>query len=609
METKEQQVDSLLKQAKRYRLSGHFKANLQTIVIAKKIAEQAQNRTQQVQIFGELSRQKLYDNDFDLAKKYADSAAKMASDSKEVYAKIWGKMALANYYNYLNIRDLAVKNAQDALALIPANKDDDLKSRLYYLLYTVYSSWNDLKLTTKYAQLSTTYAQRAKDYDLLSNSYTAQSVAIEMDYQQRKNQLLLDSMLYKLHQAANLFKLYPGAVGNNTYAIANLNIANHYFQYHELSHQYVQDSIRKYALRAQQAVADQDLNYLIHGNVNGLLAELETHNGNYKQAEIYLQDSYVHLAEAELPQYYALTQVTEGLSRLYEKIGQDQKALSFLRKKEMYNSKLFDQNQIVQSHKLEAQYENQRILLEMKNIKAQQQSRKIQNILYASVAVLALISLILLYYSYRNKIRLHTEQQLNLQKEKEDALAIAQMREKEKRFLLVEKAEAERHARMQLRLEQEEQARLKAEQELLKIQKEQMEREALADALQIERKNELLLQLKDRLETFVDEEDKGVIAKIIRTELRHEETLNKSTKEFQEIHSSFFQKLKELSDHKLTPLDLKYCAYMHLRLSTKEMASVFNVEPKSIRVSKYRIKQKLHLPKEVELDTFLQDLV
>jgi len=607
--SKEQQIDSLLKQAKQYRLSGDFKKNLATIINARNIAQQGGNLVQHVQIFAELSRQKLYDNDFDLAKKYADSAAKMGSNTSNRFAQIWGKLALANYYNYLGIRDLAVKNAQDALSLLPENQADDLKSRLYYLLYTVYSSWNDIKLSTKYAQLGVDYALRAKDYDLLSNNYTAQSVAIEMAYQESKKQVLLDSMLQKLHQAANLFHAHPGAVGQNTYAIANLNIANHYFQYHNLSHQHIQDSIRKYASRAQHAVANRDLNYLIRGNVNGLLSELAMSNGHYKQAEIYLQDSYIHLSEGELPQYYALTQVTAGLSRLYEQMGQYQKALSFLKKKEMYNNKLFNHNQIIQSHKLEAQYENQRILLEMKNIKAQQHSRKIQSILYAGLALLALISLVLLYYSYRNKIRLHAEQQLNLQKEKEEALASAQIKEKEKRFLLLEKAEAKRHAHMQLRLEQEEQGRLKAEQELLKMKNEQMEREALADALQIEQKNELLLQLKDKLEAIADEENSGLVAKIIRSELRHEDTLNKSTKEFHEIHASFFQKLKALSDNKLTSLDLKYCAYIHLKLSTKEMASMFHVEPKSIRVSKYRIKQKLHLPKEVELDAFLQELV
>jgi len=603
------QVDSLLKEAKKHRLGGDFKGNLQIITRARELVEQSGNRELQAQIFTDLSRQKLYDNDFDQAKKYADSAMQIASASNERSTQVWGKLALANYYSYLGIRDLAVSHAQDALSLLSVDKDDGMRSHLYYLLYGVYSSWNDLKLTAKYAYLSAEYALKAKDYDLLSNSYTAQSVAMEMKYQESKNPLFLDSMLHKLHQAANLFNRYPGAVGNNTYAIANLNIANHYFLYHALKDKETHDSITKYALQAKQAVDKQDFNYLIRGNVNGLLAELAMNKGNYNQAELYLQDSYVHLSAATQPQYYALVQVTEGLSQLYENQGQYEQALSFKKKKENYNNKLFDHNQVLQSHKLEAQYENKQILLEMKNIKAQEQGRKIQQLLYAGITLLALISLALLYYSYRNKIRLHAEQQLMLQKEKEDALATAQMKEKEKRFLLIEQAEAKRHARMQLRLEQEEQARLKAEQELLLLQKEQMEREALADALQIERKNELLVQLKDRLEALIGEQNKGAVAKLIRTELRHEETLNKSTKEFQEIHASFFQKLKELSSNKLTSLDLKYCAYIHLKLSTKEMASVFNVEPKSIRVSKYRIKQKLHLPKEVELDTFLQELV
>ena len=67
---------------------------------------------------------------------------------------------------------------------------------------------------------------------------------------------------------------------------------------------------------------------------------------------------------------------------------------------------------------------------------------------------------------------------------------------------------------------------------------------------------------------------------ILKQEKRMEEALDQSVKEFQEIHPEFFSKLNALSDNKLTPLDLRYCAYIHLKLSTKELATIFNVEPK-----------------------------
>ena len=60
---------------------------------------------------------------------------------------------------------------------------------------------------------------------------------------------------------------------------------------------------------------------------------------------------------------------------------------------------------------------------------------------------------------------------------------------------------------------------------------------------------------------------------------------------------------------KLTDLDLKYCAYIFLKRNTKEMASLMGVEPKSIRMSKYRLKQKLGLDKEEQLEAFVRGLV
>src|SRR5690606_40083980 len=123
------------------------------------------------------------------------------------------------------------------------------------------------------------------------------------------------------------------------------------------------------------------------------------------------------------------------------------------------------------------------------------------------------------------------------------------------------------------------------------------------------RKNRLLLQLKDKFKQLETSENVGFIDRMIKEEMRLEERVEDSARAFKDIHPDFFVKLNTLSENKLSTLELKHCAYIHLQLSTKEIAAAFNIEPKSVRVSKYSIKQKLQLPKETELDNFLQTLV
>jgi DNA-binding CsgD family transcriptional regulator len=43
-------------------------------------------------------------------------------------------------------------------------------------------------------------------------------------------------------------------------------------------------------------------------------------------------------------------------------------------------------------------------------------------------------------------------------------------------------------------------------------------------------------------------------------------------------------------------------------MDTKQIATLLKVEPKSVRMTKYRLKQKLNLEKEEELDEYLRRL-
>src|SRR5699024_2103497 len=110
----------------------------------------------------------------------------------------------------------------------------------------------------------------------------------------------------------------------------------------------------------------------------------------------------------------------------------------------------------------------------------------------------------------------------------------------------------------------------------------------------------------DKLQEKAGAQPARQLEQIIDDELRIDESFEDIRLQLKEIHPDFFDRLQEKAHKKLTQLDLKYCAYLSMKLSTKQIASLMNVEPKSVRMTKYRLKQKLDLGKEDNLDDFLQ---
>lgn len=586
LRAQENTLAQFLDKAYTARLKADYDTNLRLLKEAEQIKERTQNPILLAKLHVELSKQYLVNADYKKALEYAKKCLQLGHRTKNKTAEAYGYLAMATYYNYLNIGDLAVSNAQKTLKLAK-DQDHALRSRAYYILYGVYSGWNDVALCKKYARLTIIAAIEGADNEMLSNAYAGYSTAMEFHYGETKNRQYLDSMKHYLHLSADVYKKSPEKVGVRTYSIANINLANYFFLYQPLNKQATQDSILFYANIAKKFTRTSDKNYTLMGNVNGLLAELAKLQGKDQLAESYLMDSYIHLMEASAPSYYTLSNVAQGLSDLHNKRGDFKKALFYQKKKETFNNKIFDERKMLQTRKLEAQYENDKLLEDIKTAAQRAESQKMQKFLFAGICLLLLISIFLLISSFKSKTKLQEEKSRRLQQEKQDA---------------------ERNSKLQLKMQAEEQARLQAEQQLLLLQKEQMQKEAMADALQIERKNRLLLQMKDKLQKLETEQNRGYVEKIIKEEMRLEESVERSAKEFESINPTFFSKLKEMSNDKLTPLELKHCAYLRLQLNTKEIAAAFYIEPKSVRVSKYRIKQKIGLDKDTDLDRFLQEL-
>ena len=157
---------------------------------------------------------------------------------------------------------------------------------------------------------------------------------------------------------------------------------------------------------------------------------------------------------------------------------------------------------------------------------------------------------------------------------------------------------------LQATLQQKEVERLLLENQLEQQQKEYYQQDLMGSLLQIERKNDLLLRLKTEIKALPAYPSR--LLTILDQTLSVDDDFKKFNRNFERSYPSFLITLQQQADNQLTQLDLKYCAYIKLGMSTKEVAALLSIEPQSVRMSKYRIKQKFRLSANESLDDFIR---
>ena len=70
------------------------------------------------------------------------------------------------------------------------------------------------------------------------------------------------------------------------------------------------------------------------------------------------------------------------------------------------------------------------------------------------------------------------------------------------------------------------------------------------------------------------------------------------------MHPNFVQRI-EYAYPRLTENDLRHCAYIRMRLTTKEIAQLMNVNPTSIQIARVRLKKKMSLDQDTDLRNFI----
>ena len=146
----------------------------------------------------------------------------------------------------------------------------------------------------------------------------------------------------------------------------------------------------------------------------------------------------------------------------------------------------------------------------------------------------------------------------------------------------------------------------------MQLEIESKNRKLASVALNLIERNEFIASISEKLKNTKLEEDQdeflyiqNVIKEIDRSNTN--KIWDEFEKRFMEVHGDFYQKLTT-SFPDLTLNERKLCAFILLNMSTKDISSITYQSPHSIKIARYRLRKKLGLEKNENLNAFLHNL-
>ena len=153
-------------------------------------------------------------------------------------------------------------------------------------------------------------------------------------------------------------------------------------------------------------------------------------------------------------------------------------------------------------------------------------------------------------------------------------------------------------------LEEKEKRKI-AEKELLKKQKE-----LTSKVLQLASKNEFLYNLEKEIGSLKSSIDSNVsgasekISRMIYSDQIDNEEWEQFSKEFSNIHQDFMERLRSQYGD-FTNYEWRLISLLKMNLSSKDIANILRISPNGVKKARYRLRKKIDLASELDLQDFL----
>ncbi|MFY0687672.1 MAG: hypothetical protein JXQ90_10935 [Cyclobacteriaceae bacterium] len=153
-------------------------------------------------------------------------------------------------------------------------------------------------------------------------------------------------------------------------------------------------------------------------------------------------------------------------------------------------------------------------------------------------------------------------------------------------------------------LQKQQQLEMEKAQEVLEVKN----KELTASALQVIERDEMLAQLKERLNDIKKAPDQVTIGKIAKSiDLNHAKNWNDFNARFTSVNHKFYDNLSDLYPN-LSQGDKKICALIKLNFSSKDMARLLGISVESVHTTRYRLRKKLGLERQDNLEDHIASI-
>ena len=140
--------------------------------------------------------------------------------------------------------------------------------------------------------------------------------------------------------------------------------------------------------------------------------------------------------------------------------------------------------------------------------------------------------------------------------------------------------------------------------------------ELASSTMNLIRKNEILLEIKDNIMKVTDDiksshDSTNILSRLVKMERSIKQNLENDNnwKRFEEnfdlVYENYLKRLGEMYPE-LNTADKKLCAYLKMDLSSKDIAPLLNMSVRSVEMSRYRLRKKMDLDRDINLGEFLQ---
>ncbi len=443
-------------------------------------------------------------------------------------------------------KDLLAENLNDLGVLYYYNRQRKLARQHYDEAFAIYkSTHNDLGMANTLGKIGQLYEKQQK-YD---SAFTYQRQAM--------------SHYQKINNRQGMSKIYEN-IGSIYEDLARYDSAYFYYQQAFLTNQ-------------------KTKNHIAQIEVLNNLGDVLRKTGKLKEGLVYSKKALdLALASKET---YQLSGAYRDIAKAYNLMGRNDSAFHYLELSRKTALDIYDENSNKQLALLQVMYD---ITKKNNEIEQLNNARKTNQIIGFAIGIVTLLlAALATVIISRQRLKIKSERILNEEKnhvfETQKALMEVALRNKV------------------------------LEEENLKNLLEIKTKELSSHTLHVIQKNQLLEKLYHRLEEMIKDDRRDPkrqlrqIMQEINQSFNHDQYWEEFRGIFEQVHQSFFDKLKATSDN-LTANDLRLIALLKMNLTSADISSLLGISQDSLRVVRYRLRKKLNLAQGDSLSAFIQAL-